>query len=302
MYLLLISGSAVGYSALTRPSYQALSIVIGAFLFLACRLLTNRPFHYGKIVRASVLVVAISVLLIGGFSLVNYLKFNFFGIYTLSGFNFSTRTVKVLERLPDEYAAVREVLIKARDVELTKRHGDHTARLSYWLAMPDLIRITGLEGPALSGYMLRLNLLLIKEAPLQYLEEVFASFSSYWLPSSTQLANGGSMALRILWAILQLCSVAIFALQAMVIFGVTLFIFSRRLLLKRSVSKYTFNLPAGCLFAYVLAGTIILYGAVLTSLVEIGDPRYRVPTEPLLVFMCFLGFYIWRQISLTTAD
>ena len=140
------------------------------------------------------------------------MKFNFFGIYTLSGFNFSTRTVKVLERLPDEYAAVREALIKARDVELVQRDGDHTARLSYWLAMPDLIQITGLQGPALSNYMLRLNLLLIKKAPLEYLEEVFASFSSYWLPSVTQLANRGSLSLQILWAIVQLGAVAVFAL------------------------------------------------------------------------------------------
>jgi len=298
-YLLLISGAAIGCSALTRPTYQALVLVIACFLFVGCRVFTEKPVPYKQIIHVTLVLVTASVLFVGGFSLLNYLKFNFFGIYTLSGFNFSTRTVKVLERLPDEYAAVREALIKARDAELTKRDSDHTARLSYWLAVPDLIRITGLQGPALSHYMLRLNLLLIKEAPLQYLEEVFASFSSYWLPSSTQLANGGSMALRILWAILQLCSVAIFALQAMVIFGVALFIFSRRLLQKRSVSKYTFNLPAGCLFAYTLSVTIILYGAVLTSLVEIGDPRYRVPTEPLLVFGCFLGFYIWRHLSLT---
>jgi hypothetical protein len=301
-YLLLIAGVAIACSALTRPTYQALAVVIAGFLLLACRGFTQRPLPYRQIIRASLVLVTTSILFIGGFSLVNYLKFNFFGIYTLTGFNISTRTVKFIERLPDEYAAVREALIEARDAELTKRDGDHTARLSYWLAMPDLIRITGLEGPALSHYMLRLNLLLIRKAPLEYLEEVFASFSSYWLPSSTQLANGGSRTLQFVWAILQLCIVAVFALQAMVIFGLTVFTFSRRLPWRKSVSESRFDLPEGCLFAYALAVTIVLYGAVLTAAVEIGEPRYRVPTEPLLVFMCFLGAYLRRHLSFRTED
>ena len=54
----------------------------------------------------------------------NYSKFNFFGIYPMTGFNLSTRTVRFLERLPDEYAAEREALIRARcNADLIARGG-----------------------------------------------------------------------------------------------------------------------------------------------------------------------------------
>jgi hypothetical protein len=301
-YLLIISAVAVAYSGLTRPTYQTLSLVITCFLLIACRVLNEHPFNYRNVIRVSLILLTVSVLFIGSFSLLNYLKFGFFGIYPMTGFNLSTRTVRVIERLPDEYAAVREVLIKARDAELILRNSEHTGYLSYWEAIPDLVRITGLkEGPELSEYMLHLNLLLIKKAPLNYLQEVFASFSSYWLPSSSKLVNMDSIAIQALWAVMQLGIVAIFTLQLLVILGLTIFNFSQRLLLtKPHLHSRFISFPSAYAFAYALASTIVLYNAFLTCLIEVGTPRYRVPTESLLIFLCFMGLYLWRHLILST--
>lgn len=298
MHLLLISSASFAYSALTRPTYQALALVIGCFLVAAWRLLPERRLSYWKVIKASLVLVTASVLFVGAYSLLNYVKFNFFGIYTLSGFNLSTRTVKFIERLPDEYAAARETLIKARDAELIKPNSDHTARLSYWNAVPELVKITGLDGPALSKYMLRVNLLLIQKAPLRYLEEVLTSFAGYWLPSVTQLASMDSRALQSLWGVIQLGTVAVFMLQLFVIVGLCALVATQRLLLGKSQSQsdFGFHLSPHHLFAYFLAATIVFYNASLTCLVEIGNPRYRFPTEPLIVFMCFLGAHLWRHL------
>ena len=175
----------------------------------------EKAISYRDCIRAGVILLTTSVVLIGGFSLLNYVKFNFFGIYPMTGFNLSTRTVRFLERLPDEYAAEREALIKARDAELVKRGEDHTAHLSYWKAVPDLVKITGLkEIPDLSQYLLHLHLILIKKAPLNYLQEVFSSFSGYWLPSATDLANMNSRGMQTLWVVLHFAILGVVYLAA----------------------------------------------------------------------------------------
>ena len=40
--------------------------------------------------------------------------------------------MKVLERLPDQYAAEREALIKARDAQLIDGADDHTGYEYFW--------------------------------------------------------------------------------------------------------------------------------------------------------------------------
>jgi len=47
---------------------------------------------------------------------------------------------------------------------------------------------------------------------------------------------------------------------------------------------------------YGLAGMIVFYTAAVSCLIEVGDPRYRVPTDALIVFMVFLGIHLWRRL------
>ena len=299
--LVLLSGLAIACSALTRPTYQLLSLVCaGSLLVVMWAIRYPRAITYRSCVKAGSILLITSAVLIGGYSYLNHVKFGFFGIYPMTGFNLSTRTVKFLERLPDQYAAEREALIKARDAEIVKRGEDHTGQLSYWKAVPDLERITGLKAiPDLSQYLLRLHLLLISEAPLTYLQEVFASFSSYWLPSATDLANMNSLVAQTLWASLHFGILSLFLLQLIVITGFGLFQLSKRLFLDQGESLAGNILPTQA-FAYLLAGMIVLYNAVATAMTEVGDPRYRTPTEPLIVFMSFLGFLLWRQLLART--
>jgi hypothetical protein len=47
---------------------------------------------------------------------------------------------------------------------------------------------------------------------------------------------------------------------------------------------------------YVLALAIVLYTAGISCLVEVGDPRYRTPTDALIVLMLFVGWEMWRGL------
>ena len=61
-----------------------------------------------------------SVLTVGGYAFYNLKAFGHFTVTPKFGLSLSLKTVRVVERLPDEYAAIREVLVKARNEELLR--------------------------------------------------------------------------------------------------------------------------------------------------------------------------------------
>ena len=121
--LLAVSAIALGYCALTRPAYQALTAVIAVCLFLIPSTIRRARVCYRDAVTGAGVLLFGSVLMLGSLSTLNYVKFNYFGITPSIGFHLSTKTMPFVERLPEEYTVVREILIRERDSELTKRGG-----------------------------------------------------------------------------------------------------------------------------------------------------------------------------------
>ena len=91
-------------------------------------------------------------------------------------------------------------------------------------AIDDLKVATGLEMAQLSTYLVKLNLLLIANAPLGYLQDVLWAFCRYWFPSSTTLANMNSRSLQFLWGILHFGIVSVFAINLVLLFATTTFL------------------------------------------------------------------------------
>jgi hypothetical protein len=191
---LLISSVAIGYAGLTRPTYQALAFALAGNLLVMSIMFCWSPAIRKDMRKASLILICSSVILIGSYAFLNYLKFDHFGLGLITPVDsgtLSTRTARVIERLPDEYTGIREVLIKARDADLIALGGMHTGHgyISNPNVIQELTNVTGLQGPQLAKYLLRINLLLIRKAPLEYLYDVSRAFSCYWFPSSTILAN-----------------------------------------------------------------------------------------------------------------
>src|SRR5438132_2738169 len=172
-----VSALTVGYAALTRPTYQLLALAIAGY-FLTVSFL----FHWTRIkwrdaITGCLILVCGSIVMVGGYSYANYRSFGHFGVTPVLGLTLSQKTFRVLERLPDEYAVVRNTLIRGRNSQVVTSL--HHSGYDYILATaPELSKITGLQGAQLSDYMLRINLLLIQKAPLEYLQEVVWTFGS----------------------------------------------------------------------------------------------------------------------------
>ena len=153
-----ISALAIASAALTRPAYQFLSIAIVGYLVVSFLFHWSR-LKWKELLTGALILTSVSIILIGGYALLNYKRFGYFLVTPKFGLTLSTKTFGFVERLPDEYAPVRSALIKARNEE-TSAGGPRAGTTSIWSAVPELTKITGLQGPQLSDYMLTLNLLL----------------------------------------------------------------------------------------------------------------------------------------------
>ena len=147
----------------------------------------------------------------------------------------------------------------------------------------------------LSGYVLRANLALIRQAPLITRQEVIWAFGSYWFPSAGVLANMGSRALQFCWVALHFLLMSAAWLNLILLVGVVPFVARLRRHAALANVETVRRLESQAL-VYVVALAIVAYTAGISCLVEVGDPRYRTPTDGLIVSMLFVGWHIWRSL------
>jgi len=294
-----VGALALGYAGLVHPLFQALALLVVVVLAGLWWFVPWTRLRFGRVLRTGVVVVVAYGVLVGGVILKNRLSFGFGGLTPFTGYALSTKTVRVVERLPDKYAPVRAVLVAARDADLTKPGSSHTALSYIWRAKDEIGRVTGLEGPELSRYLVGLNLELIRMAPLVYLQEVVATGAAFWSPTSGQgLASMGSGVLHALWALLDLLLVAVFAGQLLVVVGMGVVVWAGGRL---PAGPAGWRLGAGQVrirvVAYWVCVGAVFYTMLICSLFGPGLTRYRAPVMPLVVFLCCLGVdTCWRLV------
>jgi hypothetical protein len=287
-----VAGLAFSYAALVRPIYQALPLLAAAICL--CRgwmLAAPTPWHA---VRAAGAVAAAWVLLVVGFSSLNLARFGWFGLSPSLGLHLSTKTMGFVERLPDEYAVPREMFIRERDRLLVARGGTHSGTQAIWGIRDELKRVTGLSDPELSSYLTRMNLLLIRRAPIEYLQEVARSAAVYWFPAGGRLAAMDSLLLRWLWVGVHGALVLLLAVQLMI---VAAWVAVRLTFRRPPIREHEGVRARPATWAYAVGLAIIGYTMALSCFIDIGEPRQRRSTDAIFVFVCVLGLQTWSRAA-----
>lgn len=264
-----LAGVLVGLAALTRPVYQVFALPLCLFLAV------NR--QVGK----SLLLLFMALLIVGGFATYNLWNFGYFGITPAIGWNLSTKTARFVERNAD--ARTRAILLEGRDAALLQ-DGAHDAVMYIWKVDKNkLSQATGLHGTELDSYMLKLNLQLIQASPIGYVTEVGISLVNYWLPVSGPFANNNSRMMQTLWSIMHLVLVAVFFTTLLAVLGTAL---TQKL-------RLPFDAQAS---VYYLGLLYLFYTAIISSTLDTGSPRYRIPTDGILLATTVFGIAIWRRL------
>jgi 4-amino-4-deoxy-L-arabinose transferase-like glycosyltransferase len=293
---LVAASLAFAVAGLTRPTYQLLAIAIAATLVLLPSLGRRLGLVFRDALTGAIVLALGSIVILGGLCWRNQVTFGYFGVAPTFGLHLSTKTMSFVERLPDEYSVAREILVRERNVLLTRPGGTHDGTQTIWHAREELSKALGLSTPELSKYLVKMNLRLIAQAPLEYLDEVGRAYAAYWFPASGPLAAMNSPILRWSWVLLHLIVLAVFFVQLTVAVGIT------ALEMTRTTSGVVLSVLSLPVAAYLLAGGIFLYTLLLSCFLDIGEPRQRRPTDVLIVFMCVLGVYLWRSRLVTTGD
>lgn len=215
-------------------------------------------------------------------------------LVTSLGASFSSKTLKVLERLPDEYALVREILIEERNYDLV--YGEsHTAASYMNRAIKRVSEVTGLKGKELWEYIAKLNWILIRKAPLHFLQEVLATMTMFWIPSAGEMASKGRGILKLLWSSIYSGIFIMLWWQIFVLGGATLLLKRGRFIALRRIPSFM-EIKFRTL-GYVISWCIIVYVWFISCVIGMGTTRYRQPVETLMVLACFLGFVMMLEMT-----
>jgi hypothetical protein len=285
-------------SAIVRPLYAMAGGLLGAALALWPHVSGYSDPKMRRALRtAGAGLLLGNLLIVGAFAEFNEWKFGFFGIVPTLGFNLTTKTILFVEQLPEQYATLREVLIREREAELVRRGGFHDGSQTVWNARPALTAATGLSTPNLSAYLVRADLGLIRHAPVPYLRDVARSAGTFWLPADGVLADFHSTAARAAWLLVHGSVVVIWWLQIAALAGAIVFDLSRRICSGGPYPPLLKQLSASPTAAtgYLVAAFLVFYTMAITCLIDIGEPRQRRPTDLLTLFMCALGVHVWTR-------
>ncbi|NIR53131.1 hypothetical protein GWO43_31210 [candidate division KSB1 bacterium] len=303
VFFIIISSIALSLAALVRPTFQLVFIIPFGFVILYM-FLTRKARR--QLILGAIIILLFPSLILGGFAWSNYKNHHFFGLTPLLGFNLSTRTARFIEELPDEYAQVRKTLIRIRDrervayrTEGSKRpwhNSSHNGLLYIWLTVPELQRITNIKNlPELSNDLLKLNLLLIRKAPLQYLKEVLIALPTYWLPLTTDISNFHSKIIQFFWMAIHFVAITLFFILVPLLVGCRFFLGTLPTQIKER-RRFQMANDTIFLFGFLVAVTIIVYTMLVSVGVEVGNPRHRAPTDLLISFTIVLGIHFWIQM------
>jgi hypothetical protein len=298
--LLLGAGSFAALAGFTRPIYAILPfllIVAGYVVFNPKVLESNSEMsraslfksqafkmRFKKLVNGLIPIAAAlspAVILIGGWSLFNYLRLDYFGPSTLLGFNLTNHSGGFIEYAPDRYEEIRDIYVKARRARIAKA-GTHS--MTIWRAYPEMMRKTGLQFPELSKKLARMSVGLFAHYPLLYAKSAIKSWIQFWNEMSFRYWVGAGNqktgeTIGVLWRFEKIVLV-FFNFLFLLIAASSLIAF----LLKRKKS-WLMNSSS-----VALAILIILF-SIIQALLENGEnARYSLQMKPLVAIVVFTTF------------
>lgn len=158
---------------LIRPMFIYLPILLALFFVFA-----NFRFDYKKALIKPFIILTFPLIAFYSWSKLNESNIGIFGSTYYLGYNLSQTATTFFEKIPDNNALIRDILVKHRDSII--EHNPKQLPMSVWYAYDDLISETKLTPQELSLQLGRISTNLFKEHPQLYLKQVFISWRDFW--------------------------------------------------------------------------------------------------------------------------
>ncbi|MEJ7668076.1 MAG: hypothetical protein WKH97_04940 [Casimicrobiaceae bacterium] len=193
-------------------------------------------------------------------------------------------SIAFIERAPDRYAVIRDILLKHREQRLAAV-GHY--RNTIWHAWPEIKQVTGLSLPEASREMQKMSLEMFARHPARYGVSVANAWVDFWtvpiLWNLDRVTPGwlGSPLAAVWWVEHKLLRMA----NAAFVMLVFLVLISRRVRLR---VKWDLDLTA--------ISALILLSSILQALADQGaSSRYAVTIQALVVVVVMVAWLRFRE-------
>jgi len=273
-----IMGIASSLAGLTRSLFQLLPIVL-ILVVTSARYSRWRPLDIKNFFLSTSSILLPFLILIVGWSYVNYSRFGYFTVSTLTGYQLTQHSGKFIEKAPDEYRVIANTYIQERDKRVAITG---TSAGTIWRAREKMIASTGLSHVELSKKLTEMSIALFIANPVSYGKSVIQSFILFWFPApyyegySIERFFSG----REVWWVYLYSSVHLLLI-------VTYFYFTLLLVVSHRIKNLLWKSDMGVILS------TIAYTSVASSMTEFGEnARYKVPVEGLVMGSVVFFIYL----------
>ena len=269
-------GAAAALAGMTRPMF----LYLGP-LYLGLMLMERRGIELRNLrnVRRT-LILAPTLLLALGWSVVNKHTIGYFGVTTTTGFNLSNHSGAFMELAPAKYNQIAQIYLRYRTGQMEKL-GSQT--MTIWYAEGEIERKTGLSAPELSKALTRMSLEMFAEHPLRYLESVSRGWARFWGIGIYAFVRTYPRRSSMYWLLFGLGSLQLAINAAFLAIG------------GYSITRWLMNRASFDFDLGVIA--IVLVASVVQAFMEYGEnARYLAPVAPLMTYVVVT--FAWRALRM----
>jgi 4-amino-4-deoxy-L-arabinose transferase-like glycosyltransferase len=282
IYWMLGTGVLAALTALTRPLYLYVPVLLAIVLFV----LQVQESLKNRIIQSIILILP-AVLLIGGWSVFNYFRLGYFGPTTFTGYGLVDHSITFIQYAPDKYAKIRDEYLILQIIEGTKA-------VNVWDGYEQIQAATGETFVQLSKTLAQMSIYLIIHHPILYAKSVIITWIRFWnepgwwtwpfvISEKNQLIF--AYAWRIEKYLLVIVQNSTFLILVFISTIVSVVKKSRQLVWKEN--------------GLGLMALIIITASIIQAIMERGDvTRYSIPTQPFVACVVVSSIYILRYKSI----
>lgn len=252
-------------------------VLTGVILFLA------QPRHLGRRQIAQALMAGFVpfLALIIGWSTVNYVRFRWFTVSTLTGYDLTQFSGPYLGEAPARYKTLAEIFLRYREIHLQRTRWPYDV---IWEARPAMLKATGMTDAELSRTLVGISLHIFLRHTGAYLQQVLRSFKVFWRPPVYERGCN----LRDLLEGLREVGAGRASWDRLYAYLYLLFEFAFALALAGPLLRRQWR-PLLWSNGVLVMNAVIFYEAVVSSF---GNPednnRYKLPVEGLILGIAFI--------------
>jgi 4-amino-4-deoxy-L-arabinose transferase-like glycosyltransferase len=273
------SGLLGAVAALTRPLY----IFVPFLLALINYFLLNKN-QLRKRILWSFVIFLPAFILIGGWSLFNYLRLGYLGPTTFTGYGLADHSITFIQYAPEQFG-------KIRDVFLDLRVSEGTNVINVWDGYTQMEKVTGESFVQISKTLTQMSLYLFFHHPILYAQSIIVTWIRFWnepgwwtwpfiYSEKVQLIIAYAWRIeKYFLVIMQNTSFLLF-----VTFSTILTIIKRS---REGLWKYN---------PVMIMTSVILITSIVQAIMERGDvTRYAIPIQPLIAYVLLIS--LWQILT-----